>query len=216
MDRRAAAEDVRVGEGEMRGRDVAVEHADALAEDERVDLQNQFVDLRQQRGGEATAAGQPKRELRRGARLAPVIDPSFSVGRLLTSENAADVLEPAIGGKDAVDRRRRALELMSRSTMFAGRLGGTVVAAACVTEGVGLVHLEAIGVAEPLRGRGLGRALLAGMLDDLGGVTVHAETDGEAVGFYRRLGFAIESLGEKYPGVERFECTLVHPEHETT
>lgn len=33
-----------------------------------------------------------------------------------------------------------------------------------------------------------------------------AETDSEAVGFYSKLGFEIHSLGEKYPGVERFLC----------
>lgn len=35
---------------------------------------------------------------------------------------------------------------------------------------------------------------------------IQAETDQEAVGFYRKAGFVITSLGEKYPGVERFSC----------
>jgi len=35
---------------------------------------------------------------------------------------------------------------------------------------------------------------------------ISAETDGEAVGFYEKYGFEITSLGEKYPGVERFQC----------
>ncbi|WP_376846014.1 GNAT family N-acetyltransferase [Camelliibacillus cellulosilyticus] len=35
---------------------------------------------------------------------------------------------------------------------------------------------------------------------------ISAETDRDAVGFYRKYGFQITSLGEKYPGVERFEC----------
>lgn len=35
---------------------------------------------------------------------------------------------------------------------------------------------------------------------------VSAETDMDAVAFYRRYGFSIISLGEKYPGVERFLC----------
>ncbi|QSF44504.1 GNAT family N-acetyltransferase [Paenibacillus tianjinensis] len=38
--------------------------------------------------------------------------------------------------------------------------------------------------------------------------TITAETDHEAVGFYRNAGFAITSLGEQYPGVERFACIL--------
>ncbi|MDP2859713.1 MAG: hypothetical protein Q8P50_17310 [Bacillota bacterium] len=40
---------------------------------------------------------------------------------------------------------------------------------------------------------------------------LYAETDGEAVGLYVKCGFRIESLGEKYPGVERFLCTLEAP-----
>lgn len=36
-----------------------------------------------------------------------------------------------------------------------------------------------------------------------------AETDHDAVQFYRRYGFTIKSLGEKYVGVERFYCELV-------
>lgn len=35
-----------------------------------------------------------------------------------------------------------------------------------------------------------------------------AETDKDAVGFYRRCGFEITSLGEKYSGIERFLCVL--------
>lgn len=35
---------------------------------------------------------------------------------------------------------------------------------------------------------------------------VIAETDEEAVNFYRSIGFEVYSLGEKYPGVERFRC----------
>jgi hypothetical protein len=34
-----------------------------------------------------------------------------------------------------------------------------------------------------------------------------AETDQDAVKFYRRWGFQIQSLGEKYPNTERFQCT---------
>lgn len=37
---------------------------------------------------------------------------------------------------------------------------------------------------------------------------ISAETDHDAVAFYRKCGFTIQSLGEKYPGTERFCCTL--------
>ncbi len=37
---------------------------------------------------------------------------------------------------------------------------------------------------------------------------IEAETDEEAVEFYKKCRFKIKSLGEKYPGVERFHCYL--------
>ncbi|HDR7766407.1 MULTISPECIES: GNAT family N-acetyltransferase [Bacillus] len=37
---------------------------------------------------------------------------------------------------------------------------------------------------------------------------LEAETDDEAVEFYKKIGFQVKSLGEKYPGVERFCCYL--------
>ncbi|SME49184.1 Acetyltransferase (GNAT) family protein [Bacillus mobilis] len=37
---------------------------------------------------------------------------------------------------------------------------------------------------------------------------LEAETDDEAVDFYKKIGFQVKSLGEKYPGIERFHCYL--------
>ncbi|HDR7798255.1 GNAT family N-acetyltransferase [Bacillus tropicus] len=37
---------------------------------------------------------------------------------------------------------------------------------------------------------------------------LEAETDDEAVEFYKKIGFQVESLGEKYLGIERFHCYL--------
>ena len=39
---------------------------------------------------------------------------------------------------------------------------------------------------------------------------ITAETDRDAVEFYWSSGFKVTSLGEKYPGVERFLCELKH------
>jgi hypothetical protein len=36
-----------------------------------------------------------------------------------------------------------------------------------------------------------------------------AETDADAVGFYRRCGLAVTSLGERFAGIERFRCEWV-------
>ncbi|WP_328824102.1 GNAT family N-acetyltransferase [Niallia circulans] len=42
---------------------------------------------------------------------------------------------------------------------------------------------------------------------------ISAETDNDAVGFYRKNGFKITSLGEKYPSVERFLIYVIWEEH---
>lgn len=66
-----------------------------------------------------------------------------------------------------------------------------------------------IAVAEPHRQRGYGRRMMD-LVAGMGGFTeLYAETDRDAVGFYERCGFSVESLGEKYPGVERFLCKWV-------
>jgi len=56
----------------------------------------------------------------------------------------------------------------------------------------------------------LGKNIASGMIDAICQLykpdQILAETDRQAVGFYSNYGFSIVSLGEKYPGVERFCC----------
>ncbi|MBU5346479.1 GNAT family N-acetyltransferase [Paenibacillus lautus] len=58
------------------------------------------------------------------------------------------------------------------------------------------------------RGKGYGRGLILELLLEVQPkpARVIAETDEEAVNFYRSIGFEVYSLGEKYPGIERFRC----------
>ncbi|NQX65077.1 GNAT family N-acetyltransferase [Paenibacillus alba] len=57
------------------------------------------------------------------------------------------------------------------------------------------------------RGVGFGRGIILEIIEDMHPLRIVAETDEETVQFYRNIGFVIRSLGEKYPGVERFMCT---------
>ncbi|MFS0554867.1 GNAT family N-acetyltransferase [Brevibacillus sp. 179-C9.3 HS] len=66
--------------------------------------------------------------------------------------------------------------------------------------------IKHIAVKSTCRGMGLGRAMISELLHNRGLSKIQAETDQEAVGFYRKAGFVVTSLGEKYPGVERFSC----------
>lgn len=59
--------------------------------------------------------------------------------------------------------------------------------------------------------QGLARSLVFGACEQLALRMLEAETDADAVDFYRAIGFAVESLGERYPGVERFRCRLELP-----
>jgi ribosomal protein S18 acetylase RimI-like enzyme len=71
-------------------------------------------------------------------------------------------------------------------------------------QGDGTIHH--IAVVPEIRLQGVGRRMihLAESRHSLS--VVEAETDGDAVGFYEACGFRIQSLGEQYPGVERFRC----------
>ncbi|MFD0698828.1 GNAT family N-acetyltransferase [Paenibacillus sp. GCM10027628] len=57
------------------------------------------------------------------------------------------------------------------------------------------------------RGVGFGRGIILEIIEEVKLVRIITETDEEAVEFYRNIGFVINSLGEQYPGVERFRCT---------
>ncbi|RTE09758.1 GNAT family N-acetyltransferase [Paenibacillus whitsoniae] len=64
------------------------------------------------------------------------------------------------------------------------------------------------------RGVGFGRGLLLEVIEEMSPTRIQVETDEEAVEFYRSVGFVVRSLGEKYPGVERFLCTYEIEEEE--
>lgn len=68
------------------------------------------------------------------------------------------------------------------------------------------VELKHIAIKPNYRSRGIGKDMIHEFIKRKKAVTIKAETDKDAVGFYRKVGFSITSLGEKYSGVERFEC----------
>ncbi|WNR47084.1 GNAT family N-acetyltransferase [Paenibacillus roseipurpureus] len=74
--------------------------------------------------------------------------------------------------------------------------------------------LHHLAVEPESRGVGFGRGLLLEIIEEMQPTRITAETDEEAVQFYRNVGFVVRSLGEKYPGVERFLCTYEVEEDE--
>ncbi|MGY2892286.1 GNAT family N-acetyltransferase [Deinococcus sp. UYEF24] len=65
-----------------------------------------------------------------------------------------------------------------------------------------------IGTQAGARRQGHARRLLFALLERLGLTTLEAETDDEAVGFYRRAGFSIEETAGR-GGTVRYRCTLL-------
>ncbi|WEK56004.1 MAG: GNAT family N-acetyltransferase [Candidatus Cohnella colombiensis] len=70
-----------------------------------------------------------------------------------------------------------------------------------------VLTIQHIAVLPEDRGKGYGRGMILELLHMKQPTTIVAETDEEAVQFYRSIGFTIASLGEVYAGVERFQCS---------
>ncbi|WP_219375857.1 GNAT family N-acetyltransferase [Bacillus mycoides] len=65
-----------------------------------------------------------------------------------------------------------------------------------------------IAVDEKYRNQGIALQMIKEIIREYELTYIEAETDTEAVGFYKKCKFKIKSLGEKHPGVERFHCYL--------
>lgn len=127
------------------------------------------------------------------------------VGEDLASEQMLVLMREAAGLSDAELHRILVEELAVMEVVGTGPLGAPTSVAAYVSQSYGVV-LEYIAVAPELRGDGIGRALV----DALAGVSgqVVAETDDDAVGFYRALDFDIGPAPSdpRWPGHRRYRC----------
>ena len=65
-------------------------------------------------------------------------------------------------------------------------------------------EIKHIAVSSVQRGKGIGSKMINYITEQY--PLIFAETDNDAIDFYRNFGFDITSLGEKYPGVERYLC----------
>jgi putative hydrolase of the HAD superfamily len=121
-------------------------------------------------------------------------------------EDVLELLAVAIGGGG--DRADRIVEQYRRDpalVLLRASIGGALVGVVGYTvEDPDVVVLH-IATREDSSRSGIGRQMLQAVGD---AIPKHfrlvAETDSDAVGFYIANGFLAESLGEKYPGVERF------------
>ena len=73
-------------------------------------------------------------------------------------------------------------------------------------------NIEIIGIAVDVsaRGKGIGSYMINQVINNYGLLSVYAETDNDAVGFYRKNDFNIMDFSETYDGanIVRYKCEL--------
>ncbi len=72
------------------------------------------------------------------------------------------------------------------------------------------IEILGIAVETSARSKGIGTYMISRVVSDYGLLSVYAETDKDAVGFYRKNGFAISEIPRNYNGetVTRYKCKL--------
>jgi ribosomal protein S18 acetylase RimI-like enzyme len=74
---------------------------------------------------------------------------------------------------------------------------------------VNKIIIHDIAVLNNYQSKGIGGSLINHCISVFKPYQIIAETDDDAVGFYRKFGFDILALGDKYgAGIVRYECTL--------
>lgn len=85
---------------------------------------------------------------------------------------------------------------------------------------IGLIHnpdeieIKYIAIETEYRHRGIGQELVRAISKLYPDLELIAETNKDAVSFYKKVGFMITNLGEKYPGIERFKCVYKNIERD--
>lgn len=118
-----------------------------------------------------------------------------------------DILEYAVFPDDgALERTVHEYKTDSRKSLLGYAADEELIGLVGYTERNGIVEINHLAVKLQYRGLGYGRGILLELIDRIRPNRIIAETDDEAVDFYRNVGFTVSSLGEAYPGVERFKC----------
>ncbi|WP_145410521.1 GNAT family N-acetyltransferase [Paenibacillus xylanexedens] len=107
--------------------------------------------------------------------------------------------------KQAIQQYTESDELQLEGYEGEGQLIGLL---GYIHTGADEITIKHIAVLPENRFKNYGRGMIAQLLEKHNPDRLIAETDQEAVEFYRNCGFIVYSLGELYPGVERFRCVL--------
>jgi GNAT superfamily N-acetyltransferase len=121
-----------------------------------------------------------------------------------------EVLAPAVYNPTPtrLDHIRARYRMEPTWRLLGCRSGATIIG--CIGLELGADNattIRHIAVIPEHHGKGIGRALIRQALKTFALTQINAETHHDAVEFYRACGFAVQNLGEKYPGTIRFLCT---------
>ncbi|GAB3529584.1 GNAT family N-acetyltransferase [Arthrobacter monumenti] len=134
--------------------------------------------------------------------------------RTLTALDMEDshffVLLREAAGQDDDQLRALIADRLPAMSMIGAFEDGCLVAFAAYQEEGNQVVLEYIAVDANHRGRGYGSLLVKEIRNAHTDAPILAETDDDAVEFYRRLGFGIsQRAGDpRWPGIQRYKCLL--------
>lgn len=78
----------------------------------------------------------------------------------------------------------------------------------------GILEIKHMAVHPLYRGVGFGRGIILELIVLKNPSAIVAETDEEAVEYYRSVGFSIHSLDHIYSGIDRFKCVYLIDEDE--
>ncbi|WP_245629907.1 GNAT family N-acetyltransferase [Domibacillus robiginosus] len=84
--------------------------------------------------------------------------------------------------------------------------GNNIIGCIGVEINLKIGEIKHIAVFSEERGNGVGSIMIHFLCERFLLTDIVAETGRDAVEFYRKVGFKITALGEKYAGVERFLC----------
>lgn len=129
---------------------------------------------------------------------AELADPAFADLVLLAAEVDADALARIVQHE------------LPRLCVVGVVEGEHVVAFAAADLRTEPALLEYIAVGVEAQGRALGRSMVDHLRARTGGGALVAETDDDAIGFYRALGFSVTTAPSdpRWPGRARYRCTL--------
>jgi len=143
--------------------------------------------------------------LREGNVLAIIVD----IKPILKTDNVLIVLSESVYMPTEEKLKKRADDYINNSNVVVygykceGSICGLIVID--ITKKEESVILD-IAVGKGKQHTGIGRKLVEYALYNLKPNTLIAETDDDAVDFYRKCGFIIYSLGEKYLNIIRYKC----------